>query len=76
MTGGKSRPKKDSMLKVSGGQVVKLGQLLCRGIASYKAGAHVAGKRDLVALASGKVHFTRKKTSHGRCRTFINVLAQ
>ena len=37
MTGGFSTPKKDKALKVSDGQLVKTGQILCRGIPTYKA---------------------------------------
>lgn len=76
MTGGFSTPKKDKSIKVSGGQAVKTGQILIRGIDTYKPGKNVRGRGALHALCGGKVYFTRKKTSRGRVRTFINVLPE
>lgn len=73
MIGGFSTPKKDRALKVSCGQLVKTGQLLVRGVATYKAGANVKGQGILSALCPGKIYFTKKKTSHGRVRTFLNI---
>lgn len=73
MTGGKSTPKKDTALKVSNGQLVKTGQILARGMPSYKTGANVKGLGTLYALCPGKVYFSKKKTSHGKVRTFINI---
>ncbi len=74
MTGGFSTPKKDQMIKVSEGKLVTTGHILVRGVAAYKAGINVKGAGALYALCNGKVHFTKKKTSHGKVRTFINVL--
>ena len=74
MIGGFSTPKKDKMTKVSQGQSVKTGQILVRRITTYKAGINVEGKGVLFALCDGKVAFTKKKTSHGRPRTFLNVI--
>ena len=74
MTGGKSTPKKDKMLKVSAGQVVKTGEILVRGMNAYKAGKNAKGRATLFALCDGQISFSKKKTSHGRARTFINVL--
>jgi len=74
MIGGFSTPKKDRCMKASGGQPVKTGQILCRGLGTYKAGRNVGGAGTLYALCSGKVAFTRKKTSKGKVRTFINVV--
>lgn len=74
MAGGKSTPKKDKSIKVCGGQVVKTGQILLRGIGTYKAGVNVKGLDTLYAFCPGKVYFTRKKTSHGKPRTFINIM--
>lgn len=74
MTGGKSRPKKDRGIKASAGEEVKTGQILSRLLNNYKPGANVAGENTLYALCSGKVYFTKKKTSHGRVRTLINIL--
>ncbi len=76
MIGGFSTPKKDRNIKVSGGQPVKTGQILSRGVTVYKPGANVGGLGTLYALCSGKVYFTKRKTSHGKVRTFINVLPQ
>ena len=76
MTGGFSTPKKDKANKTSGGMVVKTGQILVRGVDTYKAGLNVKGPGTLFALCDGKVYFTRKKTSHGKIRTFINVAPQ
>jgi len=73
MTGGKSTPKKDKAIKVSGGMLVKSGQILVRGVTTYKAGVNVKGLDTLQALCSGKVYFSKRKTSHGRVRTFINI---
>jgi ribosomal protein L27 len=74
MTGGKARPKKDKALKVSNGQIVKTGEILLRGFSTFKAGVNVKGLSTLHALCDGAVSFSRKKTSHGRFRTFINVI--
>ena len=74
MAGGKSTPKKDKSIKVCGGHMVKTGQILSRGKSAYKAGVNVKGLDTLYALCPGKVYFTKKKTSHGRPRTFINIM--
>lgn len=76
MIGGFSTPKKDEALKVSGGQAVKTGQIIVRGVNVYKAGQNVRGQGTLYAICPGKVYFTRKKTPHGKVRTFINVRAE
>jgi len=74
MAGGKSTPKKDKAVKVSGGQSVKKGQILIRGISNYKAGRNVKGRGTLYALCPGKVYFTRKKIGQSPVKTFIGVL--
>lgn len=74
MTGGFSRPKKDKMIKISSGQAVKTGQILVRNRSTYKAGRNVKGLATLTALCDGVVYFSKKKTPHGRVRTFISVL--
>jgi len=73
MTGGFSTPKKDRMVKVSGGQKVKTGQILIRGMSQYKSGKNVKGAGSLFATCEGKIYFTKKKTPHGQIRTFVNV---
>jgi ribosomal protein L27 len=73
MAGGKATPKKDKMIKVSSGQAVKTGQILVRNMSTYKAGLHVQGRDVLQALVNGSVYFTKKKTPHGKVRTFLNV---
>ncbi|MCX5711911.1 MAG: 50S ribosomal protein L27 [Candidatus Omnitrophica bacterium] len=73
MAGGKARPKKDWGMKVSEGKPVKQTQILCKRYNVYKAGINVRGEGTLFALCSGTVYFTKKKTSHGMVRTFINV---
>ncbi len=73
MAGGFSTPKKDKAIKVSSGQTVKTGTILVRGVATYKGGFNVKGLGTLYALCPGKVYFTKKKTSHGKVRTFINI---
>ena len=73
MAGGKSTPKKDKAIKVSEGQLVKTGEILVRCIPAYKAGQNVKGESILFALCPGNVHFTKKKTPHGKVRTFINI---
>ncbi len=75
MIGGFSTPKKDHAIKTSGGKLVKTGEILVRGVDSYKAGVNVKGLGTLFATIPGKVYFTRKKTSHGKVRTFVNVAA-
>ncbi|MFA4984306.1 MAG: 50S ribosomal protein L27 [Candidatus Omnitrophota bacterium] len=76
MIGGFSTPKKDKMVKASGGQEVRAGQILARRMNTYRAGKNVKGIATLQALCDGKVYFTKKKTPHGRPRTFINVMPQ
>jgi len=73
MIGGFSTPKKDKAMKSSGGKLVKTGEILVRGRDTYKAGVGVRGLGTLFAAYPGKVYFTRKKTSHGGLRTFVNV---
>jgi ribosomal protein L27 len=73
MTGGKARPKKDKSLKVSNGQFVKTGTIVSRGMPTYKPGFNVGGLDPIFALSSGKIYFTKKKTPHGKVRTFINI---
>jgi ribosomal protein L27 len=73
MIGGFSRPRKDKTVKVSCGELVKAGKILVRGVPTYKAGINVKGLNTLFALCPGKAYFTKKKTSHGRFRTFVNV---
>lgn len=74
MTGGFSTPKKDKAVKVCSGKTVKTGEILVRGIDTYKAGVNVRGLGTLFALCPGEVYFRRKKTSHGKARTFVNVM--
>jgi len=73
MTGGFSTPKKDKANKVSDGMVVTTGKILVRGVDTYKAGVNVKGLGTLFASCNGKVYFTRRKTSHGKLRTFVNI---
>ncbi|MDD5166645.1 MAG: 50S ribosomal protein L27 [Candidatus Omnitrophica bacterium] len=73
MAGGFSTPKKDKAVKVSHGEIVKTGQILIRGVDVYKAGVNVKGLGTLYALCQGKVCFSKKKTSHGKVRTFVNI---
>ena len=73
MVGGFSTPKKDKGIKASNGQTVKTGQILIRGLTTYKSGKNVKGQGTLFALCAGTVYFAKKKTSHGQVRTFINV---
>lgn len=73
MAGGFSTPKKDEQVKVSQGQSVRTGQILCRGLNHYKAGKNTQGQGTVFALCQGEVYFTKKKTPHGKVRTFINV---
>jgi len=73
MIGGFSTPKKDKAVKVSCGMRVLTGQILIRGLSVYKAGFNVKGKDTLHALCPGKVYFSKKKTSKGKVRTFVNI---
>lgn len=74
MTGGFSTPKKDICIKVSSGQRVKTGEILSRGVSTYKPGKNVGGLNTLYALCPGEIAFSRKKTNSGKARTFINVI--
>jgi len=73
MTGGFSTPKKDKSTKVTSGQLVKTGQILIRGISTYKSGVNTRGLGTIFALCPGKIYFSKKKTSHGKVRTFVNI---
>jgi ribosomal protein L27 len=73
MIGGFSTPKKDKAIKVSSGMLVKTGQILVRGLFTYKAGLHVKGKDTLHALCPGRIYFSKRKTSKGKVRTFVNI---
>ncbi|RJP27937.1 MAG: 50S ribosomal protein L27 [Candidatus Omnitrophota bacterium] len=73
MIGGFSTPKKDKKLKVSSGMPVKAGQILSRGVSTYKPGENVGGSDTIYALVPGTVFFSKKKTTSGKVRTFINV---
>jgi len=74
MAGGKSTPKKDKKIHISGGQSVKTGEILVRGVDSYKAGKNVKGTGTLYAMCPGTVAFTRKKSPRGSVKTYINVM--
>jgi ribosomal protein L27 len=73
MAGGKKRPRKDKELKVSSGEAVKTGQILVRGLGTYKRGLHVGGRDPIFALCSGSIYFSKRKTPHGKVRTFVNI---
>ncbi len=73
MAGGKRRPRKDKELKVSSGQLVKTGQILAIGVNTYKRGANVGGLSPMFALCAGSIYFSKKKTPHGKIRTFVNI---
>ena len=76
MAGGKSTPKKDKKIKVAGGESVKIGKILVRGVDEYKAGINVKGRGTLYAVADGKVSFTHKRSPRGGVKTYINVLPE
>lgn len=73
MIGGFSTPKKDEAMKVSNGMLVKTGHILARGLTTYKAGVNTKGIGTIFALCPGNIYFTKKKTSNGKIRTFINI---
>jgi ribosomal protein L27 len=73
MAGGKKRPRKDKELKVSSGELVKTGQILVRGLSTYKKGLNVGGRDPIFALCPGSIYFTKRKTPHGKVRTFVNI---
>lgn len=73
MAGGKKRPRKDKELKVSSGELVKTGQILVRGLGTYKSGLNVGGRDPIFALCPGNVYFSKRKTPHGKVRTFVNI---
>ncbi|HOW42116.1 MAG TPA: 50S ribosomal protein L27 [Candidatus Omnitrophota bacterium] len=74
MAGGKSTPKKDKKLKVSGGSMVKAGQILIRGLDTVKAGQNVRGRGTLFALCNGRIAFTKKKIGRTAAKMYINVI--
>ncbi|MGE5197093.1 MAG: 50S ribosomal protein L27 [Deltaproteobacteria bacterium] len=76
MAGGKATPKKDKGLKVSSGQPVKSGQILSKGLSIYKSGKNAKGIGTIFSLCAGTVYFSKKKTGHGKFRTFVNVKPQ
>lgn len=76
MIGVRSRTRKDKAVKVSSGQYVTTGTLLVRGLGSYKPGFNVGGISTLFALCAGNAYFTKKKTPHGKLRTFVNIKPQ
>lgn len=52
---------------------VLTGQILVRGVDTYKAGVNVKGPGTLFAKCDGMVYFSKKKTSHGKLRTYVNI---
>lgn len=74
MAGGKARRRTDRGHKVAAGETVKTGTILIRGLSIYKAGLNARGVGTIYSLRDGKVSFSRKKTPHGKVRTFVNVL--
>jgi len=74
MARGKATTRKEEEVKVAHGQLVKTGKIVARGVNVYKAGKNIKGQGTLFSLCNGKVYFTRKKTPHGKFRTFINVM--
>ncbi|OGX16255.1 MAG: hypothetical protein A2166_03795 [Omnitrophica WOR_2 bacterium RBG_13_41_10] len=75
MTGGKKTPREDRRgIKICGGQKVETGKIIGRSMSLYKAGKNVSGINTLFALCDGTIYFSKKKTSHGRVRTYINIM--
>jgi len=73
--GGKSHKfyRETSGIKVSGGQVVKIGTVLTREGDRWKPGLNVMGQMKLTAACDGEVYFTRKRVKSGKIATFVNV---
>lgn len=75
MAGGKKTPRKDRKgIKICGGQQVETGKILGRSMSSYKTGKNVSGVNTMFALCDGTIYFSKKKTSHGKVRTYINIM--
>ena len=60
-------------LKVSGGQVVKVGTVLTRNGNKWKPGINVDGLMHLTARCAGEVYFIRKKGNYKKAVTYINI---
>ncbi|HNV23965.1 MAG TPA: 50S ribosomal protein L27 [Candidatus Omnitrophota bacterium] len=60
-------------IKVSGGQMIKSGQMLTRQGNKWKPGLNVTGRMHLTALCDGTVYFTRKRGRYNKEQTFINI---
>ncbi len=60
-------------LKVSDGQRVVTGQILTREGDKWKPGLNVGGRANLFALSGGSVYFTKKKGTHNKRITLINI---
>lgn len=60
-------------LKVSDGQRVMVGQILTREGDKWKPGLNIGGRSNLFAACSGEVYFTKKKGTHNRIITLINI---
>ena len=75
MTGGKRTPQKDRKgMKICGSQQVQTGEILGRSMSNYKTGKNVSGVNTMFSLCDGTVYFSKKKTSHGKVRTYINIM--
>ena len=60
-------------MKVSGGQMIKAGEMLTRQGNKWKPGLYVTGRMHLTALCDGTVYFTRKRGKYNKEQTFINI---
>ncbi|HQP09916.1 MAG TPA: 50S ribosomal protein L27 [Candidatus Omnitrophota bacterium] len=60
-------------VKVSGGQKVTCGTVLTRQGDKWKSGINVTGRMHLTAGCDGEVYFTKKKGTHKKVVTYINI---
>jgi ribosomal protein L27 len=60
-------------LKVSDGEEVNTGKILTRQGDKWKPGLNVGGRTNLFALCGGKIYFTKKKGTHNKIITIVNI---
>ncbi len=60
-------------LKVSAGQEVTTGTILTRQGDKWKPGLNVGGRMHLFAQRNGSVYFIKKKGTHNKRITIINI---
>ncbi len=62
-------------LKISSGQAVTTGTVLTRQGNKWKPGINVGGRSHLFAQCDGSIYFTKKKGTHKKMITLVNIKA-